>query len=410
LPAIGIQQAAPPSRLPVAHPSENSSAVNASTATSAARPQGWKLAWRLPLHWLWNVIRSVVISLTVLGLLLLRPLKFLYPLFPRGLRETLRAWDYHMLWTTLRSFGRRIYVDQPCTLRDPPSYEPRVQTDPRYALSAADIRKFYEQGFLGPFDAFTPEEVASFREEVRQVIHSPSQVYGFVTGRDRHLDSPVLDRIMRHPAMVERLAQILGPDLMVWRSQVFEKAGGSREIAWHQGTTFLMEMVYKPALEPPDINELFEVAIWLAIDDATRENGCIQFVPGSHRRIGTVLLTGSEAFHGARIRPEYRIDPRDVVTPECRAGQFLIFSERAIHGSPPNDSRRSRMAFVYRALRPDVRVYRGEKRHRVAYYKQWFDLEKWGAVMLRGEDRYGINKFVAPPSASAAPPKKMATT
>jgi hypothetical protein len=49
---------------------------------------------------------------------------------------------------------------------------------------------------------------------------------------------------------------MMGPDLMVWRTNVFEKNAGSPEITWHQGTTFLMEQAYKPAMEPADKRDI----------------------------------------------------------------------------------------------------------------------------------------------------------
>jgi non-heme Fe2+,alpha-ketoglutarate-dependent halogenase len=122
----------------------------------------------------------------------------------------------------------------------------------------------------------------------REVLGTTSAIYGFDTGRDRHLESRVLYDLVANPAVKERLAQLLGPDLLVWRSNFFFKPPGAPETVWHKENLF-KEFVEHPILEPPDPEALFQVTPWIAIDEATIESGCVQLVAGSHK----ILPTGN---------------------------------------------------------------------------------------------------------------------
>src|ERR1051326_7806967 len=79
-------------------------------------------------------------------------MKFLHPLFPDKVRYALpTSWNWKMLSTFVGSRRRNIYIDVYTKLDAPASFQPAVRTDPRWALSEADIRGFWERGYIGPF-------------------------------------------------------------------------------------------------------------------------------------------------------------------------------------------------------------------------------------------------------------------
>ena len=355
-----------------------------------------------------EVMRRTVAWLLMLLVAALRPFPLLKPLMPRALRHSVESWDGEMLRVYLGSFGRRAYMDQPCHMPDPPSFAPRIESDPRWSLSEADIRQFYEQGFLGPFTLCSPEEMAELREVLWKEIEQPSKAYGFVTGRDRHLDCPTVWKLLQRPEWTERLAQLLGPNLLLWRSQLFLKNPGAAEVTWHQASTYLSEEAYKATLHPQNRDELFQLTTWVAFDDVDLENGCMQFLKGTHRKIHTMKIGSNDAegFARARVKLEADTSPEHVVSMPMKARQFVIFSERCIHGSPPNRSAdRRRWGMAFRAILPSVKVYDEELLHRVFYLEEEFSLENWGAVVLRGEDPLGLNRLVDPfPELRRPPP------
>jgi non-heme Fe2+,alpha-ketoglutarate-dependent halogenase len=312
------------------------------------------------------------------------------------------AWSAEMLRVYIFSLGGRAYIDQPASPRVPADFAPRVNAAEKYRLSEEQVRSFHENGFLGPLTLCPPEEMAALREAVMRELGRPSAVYGFPTGRDRHLDCESVYRLVRRPALTERLAQLLGPDLLLWRSQVFVKPPGAPAVTWHQASTYLLEHVFRPALYPPDLDALFQLGAWLAFDDVDLANGCLQFVPGSHRRIHTIRLGGNGGRFGAiSFELECPIDPGKVVSMEMKAGQFVLFTEQTVHGSPPNRSNRPRRGMAFRVIPPEVVAYGGATVHRVTYLKEKYDLTRWGAVVLRGRDTAGLNRLLDPFPAAA---------
>jgi len=348
-------------------------------------------------------IRRFKKTMLYLGALLLKPFPFLHDKMPYRLRETLRSWDTEMLWMWVKTGGRRRYIDKRATLVDPPSFAPKVSITGEHALTEADLQFFYENGYLGPFTLCSEEEMDQLRPEIERVLTEPSKIYGFVTPRDHHLDNAAIADLIQRPAAVDRLAQLMGPDLLVWRTQIFNKPPSAGvEFTWHQASSYLTEQGFKPTLEPESLSELFQVTTWIAVDKATLENGCLQVVPGSHREIRTIR-PGQGGFGHARIQLEYDIDPEKVVNFECRPGQFVIFTERLVHGSQPNTSDKRRLGMAFRTILPNVKCYRDQKTHAVEYIPgQVFPLDKWGCVILRGEDKYGLNPSVGMPTRETA--------
>lgn len=331
------------------------------------------------------------------------PLKYLpstYPFLPKRLRAFVESWDLEMINAYITSYGKKIYMDQRASFIHPENYRPLVQSSPEYHLSEADIRGFYENGFIGPFTICSPEEMVTLREEIDLQIRTPSDVYDHPCGRDRHLDCEAVQSLVTRPQLTERLAQILGPDLAMWRSGIFRKESGAPETAWHQANTYLMEEGYKPTLFPPNLDRLFQLTTWIALDDVDIENGCLQFVPGSHHQINKMVVggKGAEGFANVQVKIDAEIDPKTVYSAEMKAGQCIIFTERVIHGAQANLSNRRRWGMTFRTVQPSVKVYDDETVHNVKYLKKQYDTGKWGILMLRGQDKFGVNPHYLKPA------------
>ncbi len=292
-----------------------------------------------------------------------------------------------------------------------------ILSNPAHKLTPEQLDFFHENGYVGPFQACTPEEMAGFRARIEEEVLSkvPSDQFGIKEGRDRHLDSRAIYEVMALPAIRERLVQILGPNLLVWRSSIFLKPPGAPATVWHQTNVF-KEFVDDPILEPPDKDDLFQVTTWIAIDEANLENGCVQLVPGTHKTFavkGVVDKVTEEAraaqqsnfghrdegFFGYDIKFDTAdIDPTKVVNMQCKPGEFFIFTQRTMHGSPPNNSDRRRFGLAFRTIRGDVKAYGhflGEGK--IEHYGQTFDLTKWGCILLAGENLNQLNKIAQPP-------------
>lgn len=134
--------------------------------------------------------------------------------------------------------------------------------------------------------------------------------------------------------------QLIGDDATLDYDQLLAKRPGSLDavFAWHQ------DLAYWPLT--PDTRT---VTCWLAVDDATEENGCLRFVAGSHAE---PRLRAHRPLHADREKSHTLVaavdEARDrIFAAPIRRGDVLAFHERIVHGSGGNRSRESwRRAYV----------------------------------------------------------------
>ena len=256
----------------------------------------------------------------------------------------------------------------------------------RYKLSDEELRFWDENGYVGPYTAWSPEEMADMRELIYRSCRGPSKTFGFWAARDRHLDCKTLYEACTHPAIIERSASIRGPDLLLWRTTFFRKMPGGARIDWHQGLNFPGFRLL-PAIEPAE-----NITCWLALTDATKGNACVQLIPGSHKREYKVrAVEHSEGIFGRG----YVMDGLNTSTRvymELKAGQFFLFTEHTVHGSDPNDSDTERAGIAIRITSNSTKIYKDMK-----VDGQGMPLKNWHAIQVHGHDTYGHNKIGPPP-------------
>ena len=315
----------------------------------------------------------------------------------KRLRDIRRYWSREMMERFVASGGTELPHDQICQLRTPDPLVPKA-TDvaEENRLSTEDLKAFYRTGFLAPFKAFEPDAMRDFGRRLLERCDRDSAVYpGGDPHRDRHLEMPEMMRLIAHPAITDRLAQLLGPDLIAWRSQLFHKPPGNNPVGWHQASTYMFEEEFgEPSVFPPNLDDLFMLTVWIPADPSTRANGCLKIDTGSAReRTRWMRLGGDVGFHAVKYQPCYEVREDDVRYIEMEPGEVLIFSERAVHGSDANRSDRNRMAFNFRVVPTDVQVYRPGKRfHKASQMNRVYDLKNWRPVVIRGVDTVRKNE------------------
>ena len=240
-------------------------------------------------------------------------------------------------------------------------------TEKNISLMTDEMTHFRTQGYLGPYSLCSTEEMADLRSGVEQVLEADAPNHKNRV-HNRHLDNELIYKLATHPSIVERMACLYGPDLLLWRTNFFVKEPGAKEIPWHQ------DFNYWP-LEPPII-----ISAWIAIDPATVENSCIQIVPGSHRRVVPHIKATADMAFGEMGDLDY-IDISNVVNLEMQPGEFILFNERTVHHSEPNRSDKRRIGLAVRVIVPIVKVL------------QW-DSPNHTLMVIHGEDRLGFNKVI----------------
>ena len=259
-------------------------------------------------------------SLKLAFFYILAKFKFIHGWLPEILKEKLpTGWNNQMFWVAFKSSGRTQYHEYYCRLKEPKSYKPRASVAPDFQITEEQIRGFYENGYVGPFDLLPPEEMEELRQYlINSLLKTESKHMSFTAGdyefdttgndglvttgnrevtedykktlnssinrTDRHLDDDRLMNLFKHPAISERAAQLLGPNILLWRSKFFEVLPGL-ETTLHQASTLLFYNQQEALVTPEDDEELFQLNCWIALTDANKENGCMMILPGTHKEI-----------------------------------------------------------------------------------------------------------------------------
>jgi non-haem Fe2+, alpha-ketoglutarate-dependent halogenase len=276
-----------------------------------------------------------------------------------------------------------------------------------------NIEKFEQDGFFGPIKLYDPDEAAALIREIRiQNQNRSHALYQNNVNYDRHFDIPLLSSHISHPVIVKYLQSILGPDILLWRTEWFPKFPSTEGTEWHQVRDYSYANG-KPQLLPtrPDWHAFVDITVWTAFTPARKETGCLRFVRGSQRKwyydehIGTKQGRDSEydvnhpgtAFFGYQfsdflIDPEWKPPAEDVVAVELQPGEAVIFTATCVHGSEPNTTEReTRLAIAGRYVPTHVRVYPDQDGFTA--HGASFDLSNYGSILVSGEDSYRHNRL-----------------
>jgi len=213
---------------------------------------------------------------------------------------------------------------------------------PYRAISAEQARAYDEQGFFVYEDAFDADTI----REVRELIDPMEQkTEDFLeTREDKRLGisrageitftthlvtrSEVLKNFCRSRVFADLTHDLLGDDVrLYWDQAVYKKPETAKEFPWHQdnGYTFVEPQQY--------------LTCWVALTDATVENGCPWVIPGAHRN-GTLAHWTTDLGYQC-------VEHSDEAVPaEAKAGSIVVFSSLTPHRTGPNATRDVRKAYI----------------------------------------------------------------
>ena len=152
------------------------------------------------------------------------------------------------------------------------------------------------------------------------------------------LISPMLNQALRSDLVLDVLEELMGPDISLYHSKLLPKAGGDgTAIPWHQDYAYWKR----------DDNHPVMINCQLAINEANLQNGCICFVPGSHKW-GLQEHERRQQTFGVFLPGHYQ-ERDDAVAVEMQPGDGVFFNALIIHGSAPNQSDTDRLmnTFAY---------------------------------------------------------------
>lgn len=206
-----------------------------------------------------------------------------------------------------------------------------------------NVAEFYkENGYYVLEDALDTEALAQLRDESVAICRGErGEVRGVESVTDEedadvlrrylcihfpHKISAVMRSALAHPKIVDVLTQIVGENVKCMQSMLFIKAAGKPGQAWHQDEDFI----------PTRDRSL--VGAWIALDDATTENGCLWMIPGSHKPgvLWPMQVQRDYRFDCTAESYAFPYNDEDALPVEVKAGTVVFFNGYTLHRSLPN--------------------------------------------------------------------------
>ena len=241
-------------------------------------------------------------------------------------------------------------------------------------LSPVEVERYARDGYVVPDFRLPLETIEAIKADHGRLIARHPEFADYCSSLLVH-DLCFLN-YARDPGILDMVAQLIGPGIALWNSSLFAKPArvGTRT-PWHQ------DGEYWP------IRPLATCTVWIALDASTRENGCLRFLPGTHR--GRTLASHHHNDAEGNALPleldAEHVDESKAVDVELEPGQVSLHDVYLMHGSEPNTSGRPRRGMTLRFM-PTSSVYHHDLRSNAV------DAQRT-VFLVRGTDLSGRNDF-----------------
>jgi ectoine hydroxylase-related dioxygenase (phytanoyl-CoA dioxygenase family) len=230
-----------------------------------------------------------------------------------------------------------------------------------FRLSDEQVAFYHERGYLAGVRLLSDEQVETLRGELAELVDPshPGNGLFYEYHSNESVDaartlfhalgawriSPGFHDILWNPAFTVPASQLLGGAVRFWHDQLFCKpAQHGGVVSWHQ------DYSYWTRTQP-----MAHLTCWIGLDDATHDNGCLQYIPGSHRwpLLPVTGLAGDMNAIQSVLTAEQKQQFQPVAI-ELRKGECAFHHPLMVHGSYENSTDRPRRATVINVFRDDV--------------------------------------------------------
>lgn len=231
-------------------------------------------------------------------------------------------------------------------------------------LTEDQVRRYREDGFVSPVPVMGRAEAHALRAELETVEAAQGHPMRFPQKSKPHLLYRWADEIAHHPAVLDAVEDLIGPDILCFHATLWTKeAHQPAFVLWHQDGRYF-------ELDPP-----VQVTAWVALSDAPVEAGAVEVLPGTHR-LGPLdhvddpsemnLIRRGQGIRG-------RFDDASGVFMPLAAGEMSLHDTHVVHRSGPNRTGDRRIGLGLSFVPTSVRqtgaggltalLVRGEDRH-----------------------------------------------
>lgn len=233
----------------------------------------------------------------------------------------------------------------------------------QYRLTDEQVASFHENGYLAGVRMLDDEQVERLRTELTDLFDPAADgnelFYEYHTNESADPDrvlfhalgawriKPGFHDILWNPRFTMAASQLLGGPVRFWHDQLFCKpAKDGGVVAWHQDYSYWTRTV-----------PMAHLTCWIGLDDATADNGCLQYIPKSHTW-NLLPITGLAGKMDAirKVLSDEQMAAFDKpVAIELKKGECAFHHPLLIHGSQENRTERPRRATVINVVRDGVR-------------------------------------------------------
>ena len=248
-------------------------------------------------------------------------------------------------------------------------------------LNEQQVAAYHENGYLVPDFRLTSDELTEIRSAHDRLLAKYPEFRDYCPNLLAF--DPGFLTTARHPEILDMVGQVIGPDFALWNSSFFAKPPkNGKRTPWHQ------DGEYWP------IRPLATCTVWIAIDDATPENGCLRVIRGSHKDASLKQHRTVDAddvtLHQELMPDQY--NEEDAVDLVLEAGQISLHDVFILHGSEANTSANARRGMTLRFM-PTTSVFDRDRAREMHETMGIVDHSHRTLYLMRGVDRSGENDF-----------------
>jgi len=249
-------------------------------------------------------------------------------------------------------------------------------------LTEAQVAQYHEDGYVIP-DFVMPDEVIDSIQARHAALLEKHPEFRDYCPAILQYDEGFAD-YCRNDEILDMVEQVIGPDIALWNSSFFAKpAGNGKATPWHQ------DGEYWP------IRPLSTCTVWLAVDDATPENGCLRIIRGSHKNKDLLKHETNPSdnltLNQELLKSEY--DESEAVDLVLKRGQISLHDVFLVHGSEPNTSPNPRRGMTMRFM-PTTSVFDHQLAREQYNNMRVPDHSERRIYHMRGVDRSGKNTLI----------------
>lgn len=203
------------------------------------------------------------------------------------------------------------------------------------------MNKYNSQGFSFPHVAMSSVEAQHCFEKYIQLEQKyDTGTIAFKT----HTALPWVRDVCLKPEILDVIEELLGPNILCWSSTFFtKKPDAGQFVSMHE------DSLYFQPTEPDNI-----ASIWIALNPAKQDTGCLEYVPGSHRQ----NYSHQHVIDKDNLLPKGQtVDGTFSTVPvELNPGEFTAHHIKLLHKSSPNYTKNYRVGLVVRYCKPSCKI------------------------------------------------------